>query len=199
LSGVCAGAGTELMKHRMTDEPFHIFGGWSIHDRPLWENAVCALTKNIDLYGVLSCKGYTQRWLRAVRLAAKKGSASMCANLRHIDLMAGMDAQTLRDDFAQVGVTQRRLASELSYLCHRAYGFRSRGRHVGRFSPSQGMSDREKSASWVLSFKYRDLELAGSGWYSGETDAQPPGLRAFAAYPHNAGSFSAGDRPGDFP
>jgi len=29
----------------------------------------------------------------------------MCANLRHIALMAGMDAQTLRDDFAQVDVT----------------------------------------------------------------------------------------------
>ena len=38
-------------------------------------------------------------------LEAKKGCASMPANLRRIALMEGLEAQTLRDDFAQVGVT----------------------------------------------------------------------------------------------
>jgi len=67
------------MKHRMTDEPFNIFGDWSIHGRPLWENAVCAITENLDLCGALSCKGYTQKRLRAVRLGSEKG---FCFNVR---------------------------------------------------------------------------------------------------------------------
>lgn len=40
-------------------------------------------------------------------MEAKKGCASMPANLRRIALMVGLEAQALRDDFAQVGVTLR--------------------------------------------------------------------------------------------